>query len=270
MKKIIIGLLSLAILAISFTSCLSTTSVNKGNPNDTKYNPTDRKTVQQASKTTSSSVKSKIVGATKGSTISLSVTINSNEDYELLKDALLSRDDIKVGLHLLLGENIHTIPRKAFENCHILSFLIVDGPLYTIDEKAFAKCDRLNSVVLPNTVNFIDSSAFLGCLSLNGIIVSEDNISLLKDNEFFVDFYTVSEAAEVLANYKEGMLNLSIYIEDELDTFALLNELSFLPTSLNVRLELGLSSNIRNFSKSAFRKYPNVEIISILGNANIN
>ena len=70
------------------------------------------------------------------------------------------------GGYVFLPEHITEIAPRAFENCHLISQIIIKSPLEIIGDFAFANCTNLTSVVLPDSVTNIGKGAFNNCNSL--------------------------------------------------------------------------------------------------------
>lgn len=192
------------------------------------------------------------------------LTVNIEEESELDELASWMKSKHKrVCLHLNLSENINNIKGNTFSSCKSLKFLIIDGPLYTIDEKAFASCSNLENIVLPNTVSHISDTAFLNCLKLNGLLLANDNVKLFSDTQFYINYITLDQALSFIKNTKDEKLDLSIYLEDDLDIFKLLNELEYCSVDTKISFDFLLDKKVKTFDKNDFSSFTNVSIKNV-------
>lgn len=69
-------------------------------------------------------------------------------------------------LHFNHDSKLKEIPRGAFFDCNLMSFIEFPNEMVKIDYLAFAKCERLEEIYLPEKVEEIGKQSFYGCKSL--------------------------------------------------------------------------------------------------------
>ena len=69
--------------------------------------------------------------------------------------------------HLVIPENVKTIPESAFQGCYSFSSVEISEGVNEIGFAAFADCVNLVSVTIPNSVSSIRQNAFNSCSSLS-------------------------------------------------------------------------------------------------------
>ena len=72
-----------------------------------------------------------------------------------------------------IGNNVKVIMNNAFNNCELLSSLILPETLERIDASAFCYCSSLNNFDLPSTLKFIGYGAFNMCTTLTVLVIPE-------------------------------------------------------------------------------------------------
>ena len=70
-----------------------------------------------------------------------------------------------------LGKPVTAIQTRAFENCSVLTSVVVPDSITEIKYYAFKDCDNLTSVSLGNGLISIGSNVFDGCVKLTGISI---------------------------------------------------------------------------------------------------
>lgn len=80
------------------------------------------------------------------------------------------------------GYPVTTIAKKAFDQCALLTSIILPDSLVTIDLWAFQNCSALTSVTIPKNVRTIARLVFQGCSSLTAINVDEENEVYFSEN----------------------------------------------------------------------------------------
>ena len=81
------------------------------------------------------------------------------------------------------GEQLKTIGKWAFKNCHSLNSLDIPGSVEYIEEGAFSYCTSLSSVNIPDSVKSVEREAFLACTSLASVTFQNSNTGI-GDNAF--------------------------------------------------------------------------------------
>lgn len=91
------------------------------------------------------------------------------------------------GKGLVLPENLSKIEDGAFENCHNLGGIVIQGRVTSIGNYAFSGCGwtgRSGSLVIPDSVKSIGRYAFSGCSNLSGSLVIPDSVESIGDHAF--------------------------------------------------------------------------------------
>jgi hypothetical protein len=77
----------------------------------------------------------------------------------------------------LSGSTITTIPRYTFDDCFLLTGIIIPDSVTSIEERAFC-CRNLTSVIIGNSVTSIGEGAFGGCKDLKNVTIPNSVISI--------------------------------------------------------------------------------------------
>ena len=73
------------------------------------------------------------------------------------------------------GYRVQEINRGAFEDCFVLTSVVIPEGVKTISIDAFNGCEKLASITIPSTVESIMSGAFCYCSGLTSIVVANGN-----------------------------------------------------------------------------------------------
>ena len=76
---------------------------------------------------------------------------------------------------IIEGYSVTSIEQSAFENCSLLTSIVIPNSIKRIDENAFKNCYSLTSIEIPNSVEYIGSCAFELCSEISSIIVDKEN-----------------------------------------------------------------------------------------------
>jgi hypothetical protein len=79
--------------------------------------------------------------------------------------------------------NVTSIEYRAFENCDVLTSVVIPNSVTSIGDNAFISCDNLSSVTIGEYVTSIGSSAFKACLSLTSISIP-NSVTTIGNNIF--------------------------------------------------------------------------------------
>ena len=79
--------------------------------------------------------------------------------------------------------NVTSIEYRAFENCDVLTSVVIPNSVTSIGDNAFISCDNLSSVTIGEYVTSIGSSAFKTCLSLTSISIP-NSVTTIGNNIF--------------------------------------------------------------------------------------
>ena len=83
--------------------------------------------------------------------------------------------DIKT---VTLGDNVTTLPNRAFYQCAGLTSIEIPNTVTSIGASAFSGCSSLTSINIPNSVTSIENSTFSGCTSLTSINIPNSVTSI--------------------------------------------------------------------------------------------
>ncbi len=113
------------------------------------------------------------------------------------------------------GNKITAIAPYAFENCNLITEVVIPETVTKIGGAAFSGCTSLVSVTLPDKITAIPKYTFENCISL--ISVNLKNIDLIDDGAFWgceaLTEVTLSEtlnAVGIGAFYKSGLVSVSL------------------------------------------------------------
>ena len=79
--------------------------------------------------------------------------------------------------------NVTSIEYRAFEDCNILTSVVIPNSVTSIGDNAFISCDNLSSVTIGENVTSIGSSAFKACLALTSISIP-NSVTTIGNNIF--------------------------------------------------------------------------------------
>ncbi|MEE1226536.1 MAG: leucine-rich repeat domain-containing protein [Bacteroidales bacterium] len=79
--------------------------------------------------------------------------------------------------------NVTSIEYRAFEDCDVLTSVVIPNSVTSIGDNAFISCDNLSSVTIGENVTSIGSSAFKACLSLTSISIP-NSVTTIGNNIF--------------------------------------------------------------------------------------
>jgi len=122
------------------------------------------------------------------SPLTIKLNISDAEDFENIKNALMSAPDKRVILDLS-ESTINTIPPAAFGDGsgstknESLVGIIMPNTVTNIGSGAFINCINLKNVTIPGSVEVIGSNAFTGCASLTSVIIP-DSVTTINGGAF--------------------------------------------------------------------------------------
>lgn len=90
------------------------------------------------------------------------------EGIEKLADGLFSGREIR---SIVIPEGVHTIGRRAFENCFELEKVSLPSTLEELGGYAFVDCHKLKSINLGDELTNIEDSVFSECFELRNVII---------------------------------------------------------------------------------------------------
>ena len=79
--------------------------------------------------------------------------------------------------------NVTSIEYIAFEDCNVLTSVVIPNSVTSIGDNAFISCDNLSSVTIGEYVTSIGSSAFKACLALTSISIP-NSVTTIGNNIF--------------------------------------------------------------------------------------
>lgn len=85
---------------------------------------------------------------------------------------------------LFVGDNVTTIPSKAFYYCYSLGNIVIPDSVTSIESYAFYFCYSLGSITIPDSVTTIQSSAFYYCYSLSRVTIP-DSVTTIQSSAFY-------------------------------------------------------------------------------------
>lgn len=113
------------------------------------------------------------------------------------------------------GNKITEIAPYAFENCTLITEVIIPETVTKIGGAAFSGCTSLVSVTLPDSVTAVPKYAFENCVSLTSVNLGK--ITFIDDGAFWgceaLPEVTLSEALNTVgigAFYKSGLISVSL------------------------------------------------------------
>ena len=92
-------------------------------------------------------------------------------------------DDCKVLTTIVIPPYVTSIGKKAFAGCWALTSVSIPNSVTTIDESVFSGCNKITSINLPEHINKIGKGAFSGCSGLTSIIIPK-GITEIEDFTF--------------------------------------------------------------------------------------
>ena len=127
--------------------------------------------------------------------VSIPSTLSLFKDCTALKNITIPKNVTEIGIFMFQNcssltnvtfspnNQISTVGTRAFQNCVLLSEIILPEKLHLIKTQAFANCTSLSEIILPENLEKIDSLAFENCTNLTDITI-HDKITLIADNAF--------------------------------------------------------------------------------------
>ena len=82
------------------------------------------------------------------------------------------------------GKSVISIGKYAFNNCKVLTNIIIPNSVISIKSHAFNNYKSLVSIAIPNSVISIENSAFNGCSSLTSITIP-NSVKYIESGTFF-------------------------------------------------------------------------------------
>ena len=76
---------------------------------------------------------------------------------------------------IVIPNSVISIGKAAFQHCARLVSIIIPNSVTGIDDEAFWGCQHLTSITIPNSVKYIGSQTFVGCNDLISITVESGN-----------------------------------------------------------------------------------------------
>lgn len=113
-----------------------------------------------------------------GTMVVFGETVEKIPDYALA--AYLTSSYPKI-TNIIIGNNVKSIGRAAFQGCHDLVNITFGKSIQNIGRFAFLSCTSLTSVVIPEKVTYIDNVVFSGCTNLSSITLSNSIKSIHSD-----------------------------------------------------------------------------------------
>ena len=83
----------------------------------------------------------------------------------------LAFNDCKLMTRVMIPDGVNVIGKSAFRNCYSLPSVTIPNSVRAILSFAFQNCSNLKSVTIPDSVVLIDDCAFDGCSSLERVSV---------------------------------------------------------------------------------------------------
>lgn len=118
----------------------------------------------------------------------ISYTVKNNNEVEvcgLITEKTLKMLEIpeKVNLDNKTSYKVTSIGIKAFENCKLISSIIIPSSIITIKEHAFSNCNKLKSITFNEGLKHIKEFAFDGCSTIKEMIIPS-SVEIIEDKAF--------------------------------------------------------------------------------------
>ena len=170
-------------------------------------------------------------------------------------------EDCDLITSIVVPEGISEIQGDAFRSCSNLSYISLPDSLNTIGDAAFIHCDSLDNVTIPNGISIIPFMAFWGCHNLKSIVLP-NNLEEIGGSAFdscgFVEF-TIPDGVKL----NDGIFS-SCY---DLRQVNLPSDLIKIPTSLFSRCtsleSITIPEGVERIDTYAFTRCSNLTSINL-------
>ena len=157
------------------------------------------------------------------------------------------------------GKIVTTIDNAAFQDCNILTNIIIPNSLVTICADAFARCKSLSKIEIPSSVKTIDDRAFLECdmlLEMNYLGTIDEWVEI----EFGSDCSNPTYFTKELHINNNLVTNILLANATKISSYAFYN--------CNSIVSVTISNSVKSIGSGAFFGCNSIEKSNYLGNIN--
>lgn len=111
------------------------------------------------------------------------IKIDSKNSYTVTSIGSKAFENCKLVSSIIIPSSIVTINDHAFSNCSKLKSIIINEGLKHIKEFAFEWCNNIKEIILPNSLEIIEDKAFASCKKLESVSLYYKT-KTISDNAF--------------------------------------------------------------------------------------